>query len=382
MPHKSLEVTVERKVLIWARESIGMNIGEVAKRLNTSEDTVSKWESGQKRPPLIQLEKLAKTVYKRPLAVFLLSEPPMEPPIPKDFRTELSIKRKPLTPSTLLAIRKARRLQTSAIELNRELGFPIKPFSISAKLSEDPEIVAERVRAKIVSSSFNIYMFKDGERAFEGWKHILEDNGLLIFQISIPQREIKGFSLIEGELPAIVVNKADEANSKIFSLFHELAHILLNESGICDMIEDTHSPNIEKFCNHFAGAFLVPSAQLLSHTLVKQNKLSDVWENQTLRTIANEFRVSKEVILRRLLILGRTTSTFYKKWREKNIKEYRPFGKGGRDPVKMCVQERGEKYVSMVFGAYTQNKINTLDAADYLGVKIDQIHKVRELIST
>jgi Zn-dependent peptidase ImmA (M78 family) len=202
---------------------------------------------------------------------------------------------------------------------------------------------------------------------------------MLVFQISIPQREIKGFSLIERELSAIVVNKADEANSKIFSLFHELAHILLNESGICDMIEDTHSPNIEKFCNRFAGAFLVSSAQLLNHTLVKQNKLSDVWQNQILKKLADEFRVSKEVILRRLLILGRTTNTFYKKWREENVKEYRPFGKGGKNPVKICVQERGKKYVSMVFAAYNQDKISTLDTADYLGVKIDQIPKVREL---
>lgn len=379
MPHKSLEVSVEPKVLIWARESIGRSVEEIAKRLNVSENTVNSWEAGQKKLSLIQLEKLAKTVYKRPLAVFLLSEPPHELPIPKDFRTELSIKHKPLSPNTLLAIRKARRLQKSAIELNKELGNPIEPIYIRTTLSEDPEIIADKVRAKIVSRDFNISLFENSDEAFEAWKKLLEDNGMLVFQISIPQREIKGFSLIERELSAIVVNKADEANSKIFSLFHELAHILLNESGICDMIEDTHSPNIEKFCNRFAGAFLVSSAQLLNHTLVKQNKLSDVWQNQILKKLADEFRVSKEVILRRLLILGRTTNTFYKKWREENVKEYRPFGKGGKNPVKICVQERGKKYVSMVFAAYNQDKISTLDTADYLGVKIDQIPKVREL---
>jgi len=72
MPRKSLEVVVEPRVLIWARKSIGMNIEEVAKRLNTGQDTVSKWESGQKKPTLIQLEKLARTIYQRPLAAFFL----------------------------------------------------------------------------------------------------------------------------------------------------------------------------------------------------------------------------------------------------------------------------------------------------------------------
>ena len=79
MPHKSLEVSVEPKVLIWARKSIGRNIEEVAKRLKVSENTVASWELGQKKPTLVQLEKLAKTIYKRPLAAFFLPSPPAEP---------------------------------------------------------------------------------------------------------------------------------------------------------------------------------------------------------------------------------------------------------------------------------------------------------------
>jgi Zn-dependent peptidase ImmA (M78 family)/DNA-binding XRE family transcriptional regulator len=380
MPHKSMEVSVEPKVLIWARESIGRNIEEVAKKLNISEDTVTKWETGKKRPAFIQIEKLA-TLYKRPLVAFLLTEPPQELPTPNDFRTELSIKHKPLTPKTLLIIRKARRFQASAVELNKELGNQIRPFSMRTALSDKPEIVAERVIAEIISTDFNISRFSNSEEAFKGWKRILEENGILVFQINIQQREIKGFSIIEGGLPAIIVNKSDEANSKIFSLFHELAHILLNRSGICDMVEDARSLPIEKFCNHFAGAFLVPPEKLLNTTLVRQNKHTDIWDNKTLKIIADEFRVSREVILRRLLMLGRTSGQFYKKWRAENVREYRPFGRGGRNPVKACVEERGKKYVSMVFKAYDQAKISVLDTADYLGVKIDQIPKVHEMLS-
>ncbi|MBI4683449.1 MAG: ImmA/IrrE family metallo-endopeptidase [Nitrospirae bacterium] len=237
-----------------------------------------------------------------------------------------------------------------------------------------------KVRAEFITNHFNISSFKNSDEAFEGWKNLLEDKGLLVFQISIPQGDIKGFSLIEGDLPAIVVNKKDLYNAKIFSLFHELAHILLNEGGICDMREDTHSPAIEKFCNHFAGSFLVPAKQLLKQDLVKQ-QCSLVWDSHSLKFLADKFRVSKEVVLRRLLILGKTSNSFYEKWRDEHIKEFKPFGKRG-DPVRSCVKERGEKYVAMVFSAYNQDKINTLDAAGYLGVKIDQIQKVRELVTT
>lgn len=379
MPHKSLSISVEPKVLIWARKSRGLSANDVANKLKETEATINSWESGAKNPAFNHIEKLA-SIYKRPLAAFLLSEPPQEPPVPKDYRTELSQKHKPLTPNTLLTIRKARRLQISALELNKELDNPLKPITIKATLSENPEVVAKKVRDNIVPLNFNISASNNSGEALEAWKSILEDNGILVFQISIPQREIKGFSIIEGELPAIVVNKGDEANSKIFSLFHELGHILLNESGICDMLEDEHSPKIERFCNHFAGAFLVPAENLLEHSLVRQNR-STVWENRGLNSIANDFRVSREVILRRLLTHGKTTNDFYKKWREKYVKEYHRFSRGKRNILKERIQERGKKYVSMVFTAYNQAKIGTLDAADYLGVKIDQIPKVQEMMA-
>jgi Zn-dependent peptidase ImmA (M78 family) len=376
----SFTVSIKPKILIWARTTRGLSPKDVASKLKETEATINNWEDGLKKPTYAQVEKLA-SIYKRPLATFLLSEPPQESPIPKDYRTEFSIRHRPLTPNTLLTIRKARRLQISAIELNKELSYLLKPISIRISLTKQPESVAKKVREVLVPSNFNISTFNNSDEAFEGWKKMLEDNGILVFQISIQQREIKAFSLIEGELPVIVVNKQDEANSKIFSLFHELGHLLLNESGICDMLEDEHSPKIERFCNHFAGAFLVPAENLIGHTLVKQHKAT-IWENQILNSIANDFRVSKEVILRRLLIHGKTSTDFYRGWREKNVKEYRPFGKGGkRDRIKECIQERGKKYVSMVFTAYNQTKIGTLDVADYLGVKIDQIPKVQEMMA-
>jgi len=282
---------------------------------------------------------------------------------------------------TFLAIRKARMLQQTAIELQKELGYPIISPSFKAKITDDPEMLASKARDIILPKSLDLSKSSDSSNAFEIWKRCLEEKGILVFQISISQREIKGFSLIEGEMPAIAVNRSDEANSKIFSLFHETAHILLNESGLCDMLEEVHSHDLEKFCNHFAGAFLVPSFNLLSHPLVIKNGSSRIWTNQVLSEIADFFKVSREVVLRRLLIHGKTTQDFYRKWREENVKDYKPFGRGGRNPVKACVQERGKKFVAMVFKALDFDRISILDTADYLGVKLDQIPEVRKVVA-
>jgi Zn-dependent peptidase ImmA (M78 family) len=320
-------------------------------------------------------------VYQRPLAMFLLNTPPIEPPVPSDYRTVMSEPLKPLTPGTHVVIRKARGLLASATELQQELGIKTIPFTLKASLHDNPELVAETIRQDLISVNFDITSFTDSQGVFRSWKSQLETAGIFIFQLSISQKEIKGFSFIEDSVPVIVINKSDELNSRIFSLFHELGHILLGDCGICNMIEAEHATAIEKFCNHFAGAFLVPERKLLSHKIVTGHGTSFIWENNELKEIANHFKVSKEVIIRRLLTLGKTTTPVYQQWRADQMKVFIPYGKKRADKVKTSVEERGNKYVSMVFDAFDKSKINTLEMAEYLDVRTNQLSRVEEYIS-
>jgi len=381
MPQKAFEVTIEPSVLIWARESIGMDINEVAEKMKDIPATAIKnWEEGVKNPPITlhYIEKLA-FIYKRPISAFLLPAPPSEPSFPADFRTHQA-EEKPLNSKTYLAIRKARRFQYSAIELAKELNESIKGLPLTINLQDDPEKVAAEAR-KQLGIDFEKIKIDSFEDTLERYIKIFEKNDILVFQISFPKnKEIRGFSLADEKIPVIVLRKSDETSARIFTLFHELAHILLKEGGICDLIEKGASQSIEKFSNHFAGAFLVPKNELLNYNLVKGHKEKE-WPEDTLKTIAQIFQVSKEVILRRLLILNLTTKEYYDKMHEEWKSKYKErFGRGGKNPIKICIQERGKKYVSMVFNAYEQHKINNINAADYLGVKIDKISKVKEAI--
>jgi Zn-dependent peptidase ImmA (M78 family) len=382
MSHKSFNVSVEPSVLTWARESIGMSIDEVAKKTKgITIKTIKEWEKkdGAVKPTFAQIEKLSK-VYKRPLSAFLLPAPPKETTSPKDFRKLPSGEKLPLKPKTHLAIRKARRFQYSAIELIKELGVESKKLSIKANLSDNPELLAEKVRILFGIRGFPRRASFTKEIALDEWIKILEKNGILVFQISITKNnEIRGFSLIDEDAPAIVLRRSDETSAKIFTLFHELTHLLLREGGICDLESDI--PH-ERFCNHFAGAFLVPKEKLLNHSIVKTNVRVREWPENFLRDIARDFNVSKEVILRRLWILGLTTREYYlKKHREWKSKYKKPFGrKDEKTEIKICLQERGRKYTSMVFDAYERKKIDEMRVADYLGVTSDKIPKVKEAI--
>jgi len=383
MSKKTFNVSVEPSVLIWARESIGMSVDEVGKKIKgITINTIKEWEKkdGVVKPTFAQIELLSK-IYKRPLSAFLLPAPPKEPPFPKDFRKRPSAEKQSLNPKTYLAIRKARRFQYSAIELIKELGQESKKLSIKANPSDNPEVLAEKVRMQFGVKEFPGRASFTKEVALDGWIKMLEDNGILVFQISITMnKEIRGFSLIDEEVPVIVLRRSDEPSAKIFTLFHELAHLLLREGGICDLEESDISH--EKFCNHFAGAFLVPKDKLLNHSIVKVNAKVREWPESFLKDIAQDFKVSQEVILRRLWISGLTTKNYYlKKHREWKSEYKEPFGRRDeKTEIKICLQERGKKYTSMVFDAYERKKIDEMSVADYLGVTSDKISKVKEAI--
>ena len=377
MPRKSFEVDIEPEILVWARESIGMDTAEAAKRFNLSENTIKKWESGQKKPTIVQIKKLA-GVYRRPLAAFFLPEPPEELPLPHDFRTLPDERRKPFSSKTRLAIRQARRLQSLATELAENTD-EIHPDVGRASLSDDPEIVANNAREKLGINIQTQFSWKKDADALKEWRKCIEGLGVLVFQFSLPVEETRGFSLPDDTFPAIVLNGKDHTRARIFSLFHEYGHLLLDTGGICNWENQHGTPEmagpIERFCNHFAGAFLVPRHALLTHTLVESRTTASDWSDDCLREIAADFKVSREVILRRLSTFNLATWSFYRvkheQWKEEAKEKQKP---------QKCIRENSIPFVSLVLESYRKEKITYNDVADYLGIRTKHIPKVENLI--
>jgi len=372
---------IEPKLLLWARESIGLSLEEVSKQVKAGKEVINEWESGKKKPTLTQIRKLSK-IYKRPLAVFYLSEPPKEPPLPKDFRTIPSDKVNPLSTKTRLAVRRARRLQSLASELTEE---KVKLLFPRIKITDNINNIINQVREQFNISIEAQFKWKDETEAFNEWRRLIENQGIFIFQIGMPKEDgVRGFSFIENGPPAIVLNLRDAINGRIFSLFHEYAHICLNNSGLCDMKEGSdlsgNDKKIEQFCNYFAGSLLVPEQALLENRIVHSKGYSEDWTNDELKRIAKDFKVSQEVILRRLLILKYTSTNFYQQKREEweSIKKEK---RGGRqNPPKKCIQGNGVPFVSLVLESYKKEKITYNDVADYLSLRFKYIPKVEKII--
>jgi Zn-dependent peptidase ImmA (M78 family)/DNA-binding transcriptional regulator YiaG len=387
---RSISIPVKPAVLIWARESMGRTVKEAAAILGESEEQVLQWETGLKQPLLHQVKALAR-FYKRPLAAFFLPSPPEELSHPHDFRTLPDENERPLSPKTRLAMRQARRLQSIASELKEDDEGDFHACIGHAKLSDDPEALACNVRESLGISLAEQLSWEKDTGAMDRWKKSVEGLGILVFQMSMPLEETRAFSFTDGGLPVIVINTKDALKARIFSLFHELGHILLNEGGICDPNklggeESTKKDkSIEAFCNFFAGAILIPKEGLLCHRLVVGKTSSYKWPERTLGTISNDFKVSKEVILRRLLIARLASREFYSikhnEWMKKEKKPDSSIGKGiKRDIPKECLQRNGTPLTSLVLDSYRNDKITTSDVADYLGIRVKHIPRIERLL--
>ncbi|MDD5483670.1 MAG: XRE family transcriptional regulator [Kiritimatiellae bacterium] len=377
----SQEVAVAWSVLKWARETIGKNIDDVAKRLDLGESVVEKWENGEKQPTLKQLRELS-TFYKRPLAVFFLAMPPLEAPIPTDFRTLPKTVKKPFSEKTLLAMRRARRLQALAGDLNKSLEREYRVEIGQATLTDDPQPLAARARERLSVTEETQFKWEDETTALNEWKRRVEECGALVFELPFPIAEGRAFSFAEADLPAIVLNSNDAINARTFSLFHEYGHLLIGQSGICDLSEEGKA--VEQFCNRFAGEVIVPRQTLLNHPLVGIHGIAHGWEEEELQQVAKQFKVSREVILRRLLILGRTTERFYhqkrEEWELKLMEQQKKRRGGRRVPSRQCVRQNGVPFTSLVLESAGREKITYRDVSDYLAIGLKHLPAVESLV--
>ncbi len=80
------EAFVTPHLLTWARQRRGLEVEDLAKKLNVKPDAVNAWEAGERRPTFRQAQYFAQASYV-PFGYLYLADPPVqELPLP-DFRT-------------------------------------------------------------------------------------------------------------------------------------------------------------------------------------------------------------------------------------------------------------------------------------------------------
>ena len=383
-----VEALITPALLRWGRKTAGYDVDAASAKAGVRSEALESWENGQARPSIPQLRKLAR-LYKMPIAVFYLPEPPQAFTVPKDYRRPAGTDAVSPSPALLFQLREAQSRRDLLLELYEQTEGNLPPMTLSADLKEDPETVAQRIRSYL---EVPLEAQRDWEPEYDTmnrWRSAFERAGVLVFQMQgVPWSEARGFSVFSDTLPLAVVNSKDAPNGRIFTMFHELAHIALRQGGICDLRESgDRAPglnDVEVYCNAVAGAVLVPREPLLHDGLVRAYPEGHEWQDGDLGYLARKFRCSAEVVTRRLLAYHRITSHFYQRTREQfaGDAEIRGRGKtsGPVPPARQAIARFGHLFVRVALSNYYQDNITGSDLSDLLQLRMKHLPKLEEIL--
>jgi Zn-dependent peptidase ImmA (M78 family) len=373
------------EVLKWAREKAHYSVNDIALRLNKDPEVILAWEGGSELPTYIQLEKIAYEIYKRPIAIFFFPSPPVEADSSKSFRTVPEHDLQLLLPDTQFALRQAEAMQLSLYELmDNHRNISNRIIFRDIKLNEYDSIIASthNLRNYLGVSLKTQFSWKKPEYALELWRDIIQELGIFVFKRSFKEEGISGFCLLDDEFPLIYLNNSMAHTRQIFSLFHELSHILMGENGMTFQNDSyihhlsSHYKKIETFCNRFTAEFLVPSS--FFSTLEKH----DFYNDTVVSSISGKCNVSREVILRRALDFGYIDQGHYDKKAAEFAKYAKTFTKtkGGGNYYRTQATYLGRKYLKLAFSHYYQRRISEQQLAGYLNIKVRSISGLENIV--
>jgi len=374
---------VNPRLLVWARERAGKSVAEVAAQLKKQPADISAWESGEKAPTYGQLETLAYQVYKRPIALFFFPEPPDEPAPEHSFRTLPETEIEELSSDTRYKIREARALQLSLYELNQSRNpQPSLIFRDIAAGGRPAAQVAREVRSYLgIDFTTQADAWRTPDEAFKGWRRAVEDKGVFVFKDSFEQADISGFCLYDAEFPIVYINNSTAVHRQIFTLFHELGHLLFGTNGVTKAddgyieVLQGDARRIEVFCNQFAGDVLAPWPE------VERAAGGRVPTDEVILELSRRFKVSREVILRRFLDAGLVSQATYRaKARAWNEEVRRARGGGGGNYYLNQFVYLGETYLRLAFRRFYEGAITLEQLADHLNVRPQSVPGLEQLL--
>lgn len=371
-------------VLAWARERSGYSLAEAADRIGKTAEALASWERGEAFPTYGQLEQLAESVYRRPVALFFLPAPPDEPPVQRQFRALPEAEVEGLSPDTRYAIRDTLAFQESLRELSGGTNPAQRQITrdIQASSDADPIQLAAAVRDYLAISLDDQRRWSGADEGMSTWRAAVEAAGVFVFKRSFKQREVSGFCVHDATFPVIVVNNSTPFTRQTFTLFHELAHLLYGVSSITKddpTFETRLTPadrRIEVACNRFAAEFLLPSRAVPWDRFAPDRLAEFVGE------VALRFHVSREVVLRRLLDRRLISNDVYVEMaRSWNQEPARPgAGEGGGNYYATQASYLSRAFVDLAFSQYRGGRLSLNDLAEHLRMRARNVGKLEDFL--
>ena len=364
---------VNPRVLRWARERSGLSQEALGAKLSTK--MLPNWESGELQPTFRQVQQFADKAHV-PAGYLFLSNPPEERiPIP-DFRTVGGQPIRRPSPDLLDTIYACQLRQYWYHEFARIEGEPSVEFVGSATLEAAPSLVAREMRQVMEFDSSSRRKCSKPDDLLRMLRHQAEEAGVLVMVSSVVDNnntrrldpdEFRGFVLSDSLAPLVFVNGSDAQSAQIFTLSHELAHLWIGSSALSNT--DAHPQHFcrseEAWCNAVAAEFLVPLADLRME-LQKHESVTEL-----LTRLARRFKVSRFVVLRRLLDAQQIShQEFDRNWERLMTVDCRVRRRTGDgwDFYRTLLNRVGRRFASALVVSTLEGKTLYRDALSMLGI--------------
>lgn len=376
-------------ILRWARETSKMSIEDVALKTKVKGDKIALWENGKDFPSINQLEKLSK-LYRRPIAIFYLPEPPVDFQTLRDFRR--NIISKDYSTALTFIIRDIQSKQSWLSDFLKEEGE--NQLDFIGKYNSKTRV--EEIAADIIKT-LDIKSIERNQDILKYWVDKIEQKRIFVSlssnihsHLKIDIDEVKGFAISDKYAPFIFVNSADGKNSQLFTLIHELTHLWINASGVSsfDLIDFRNSEDMNKFdpievlCNRVTAEILMPKSSFAS--ILKNYKTIT---SSVIEKIAKEIRVSSFALSVRMLNLNIISelqfNQFRKVFKEKydeylEIQANKPKQKGGPSYYLLKIRKNSKAFTSYIYGYYKSGKITGYEANKLLDIKVSNFKNLEK----
>ncbi len=277
-----------------------LSIGEAAHKLGLTDSKVSSaseklaaYEGGKKEPSRSLLLRMSKH-YHRPLLTFYLDQPPNIGDRGEDFRTlpDHFEEMENAYVDVLIRDIKARQstVRETLIDADEENSLD---FVGKYTIDDGVAHVVQTIRDTLNISLDNYRNQPSHKEAFRLLRRQAEMAGIFVllkgnlgsYHSNIEVTVFRGFALSDDIAPFIVINDRDAESAWSFTLLHEMAHLILGQTGISGAYAEKQ---IEKFCNNVASEFILPASEFHGFQLSSLNV-------ETLRAEISDYAFSQKL---------------------------------------------------------------------------------------
>lgn len=373
MPVKMSHVNPD--VVAWAIRESGHSGEDLANLLGVDEDLLNAWTAGRSLPTSGQLTKLSDTL-RRPRTLFYLSAPPEAESLPAHLRIAQGKTQRELSPHERLVIRRAMRRQAFIAEV-RENADPVRFPELTR--TTPPNQAGEMLREWSAVSTDEQLAWLTDSAALRSWRTAVERIGVIPMLASLGRDGMRGFALADDLAPVAAMNTVEAPAARSFTLWHEIAHLVLGEQRSC-LLASQDAAEVERWCDRTANAVLMPRESLPECAEAMRHDAAPI---EKAKSVAKAFKVSIRAAAMALIDADLMPAAAYREIdRALATDQAKPRGGGkGRERYEVRIAEIGNRASKEIADALADRRVLQVHARRALDVDGYDLRRMAEAVS-